>query len=744
MLDIFDQKGFEITAMKYSDIKAGTLPGTFKIGAIDNVPDISAAGTGDASVWFLGPRAENQALLNGLIEEALNHIYRFRGDYLPGDPAAITPAIKSSLSYQRSVETMNAAYRELLGFMKDNATPFFSLRYQGHMLWDNTLPALAGYFAAMLHNPNNVSIQASTSTTPLAILVGWDLCRMFGFPFSGECEPWSHLTADGSLANIEASWALREAKFLPFAARTAMLTSAPDFDKLKPVRPVSVKICDGTNVDLLNADPWQLCNIKLDDCLALPQNIADACGIDDVFSVWDLLIRCGINTRGWLPLLQDALTGIGGTPVVLVPSTKHYCWPKMAAVCGYGSHALIDVFVDADARMDIKRLDAQLQHCLEQRIPVVQVVAVLGSTEESAIDPLTDILALREKFRNQGLDFNIHADAAWGGYAITALRNDFRLHQNDDQDNLFAAKAGEISLTDYASEQLQAIRECDSVIVDPHKWGYVPYPAGSVIYRQGELRRLTTFSSVYINADSSVRMTEPSVGVFGLEGSKPGAAAASVFLSHRCIRPSRSGHGRLIDTCINNARQFYIRLLCLNDERLNFIVTPLPRLPAERSNGDAEAQLRFIRARLLNKTSEAIFAEAETAAFFKQLGPDLNILDYAFNFRRADGGPNCDAAAFNAFNEQIYNVFHIDFEHGHKLRDHRYLLTKTTFNRREYGDEFFDAFSRRLGLSGAPPTLNCLRSVIMVPYVDHTGVGSFFNEIIEIIRETVSEIAASM
>ena len=174
MLDIFDQKGFEITAMKYSDIKAGTLPGTFKIGAIDNVPDISAAGTGDASVWFLGPRAENQALLNGLIEEALNHIYRFRGDYLPGDPAAITPAIKSSLSYQRSVETMNAAYRELLGFMKDNATPFFSLRYQGHMLWDNTLPALAGYFAAMLHNPNNVSIQASTSTTPLAILVGWD------------------------------------------------------------------------------------------------------------------------------------------------------------------------------------------------------------------------------------------------------------------------------------------------------------------------------------------------------------------------------------------------------------------------------------------------------------------------------------------------------------------------------------------------------------------------------------------
>ena len=38
---------------------------------------------------------------------------------------------------------------------------------------------------------------------------------------------------------------------------------------------------------------------------------------------------------------------------------------------------------------------------LEKEIPVISVVAIMGTTEESAVDPLTEVLDIREKFREK-------------------------------------------------------------------------------------------------------------------------------------------------------------------------------------------------------------------------------------------------------------------------------------------------------------------------------------------------------
>ena len=43
-------------------------------------------------------------------------------------------------------------------------------------------------------------------------------------------------------------------------------------------------------------------------------------------------------------------------------------------------------------------LEDILNKHLEKQIPVVTVVAVMGTTEESSIDPLTDILKIRKDF----------------------------------------------------------------------------------------------------------------------------------------------------------------------------------------------------------------------------------------------------------------------------------------------------------------------------------------------------------
>lgn len=46
-------------------------------------------------------------------------------------------------------------------------------------------------------------------------------------------------------------------------------------------------------------------------------------------------------------------------------------------------------------------LRERLQKCVDGAIPVISVTAVIGSTEESAIDPLTEVLDIREEFKRK-------------------------------------------------------------------------------------------------------------------------------------------------------------------------------------------------------------------------------------------------------------------------------------------------------------------------------------------------------
>lgn len=69
-----------------------------------------------------------------------------------------------------------------------------------------------------------------------------------------------------------------------------------------------------------------------------------------------------------------------------------------SAFLGMGTDNEIDLYVDADARMDMAELDRALAECLDSRNPVLMTVAVLGSVEESAADPLESILELRDRF----------------------------------------------------------------------------------------------------------------------------------------------------------------------------------------------------------------------------------------------------------------------------------------------------------------------------------------------------------
>lgn len=88
----------------------------------------------------------------------------------------------------------------------------------------------------------------------------------------------------------------------------------------------------------------------------------------------------------------------------------------------------------------------------------------------------------------------------------------------------------EMYLSSYVHEQLSALHHCDTITVDPHKSGFCPYPGGAICYRD---RRMNSFLS--ITTKVLYYHGKMILGDVGIEGSKPGAAAAGVMMANRVI-----------------------------------------------------------------------------------------------------------------------------------------------------------------------------------------------------------------
>ncbi len=178
---------------------------------------------------------------------------------------------------------------------------------------------------------------------------------------------------------------------------------------------------------------------------------------------------------------------------------------------------MVGIEVDFSARIDMKLLEENLLDCANNHTAVYAVVAVIGSTEEGAVDRLSKIVELRAKMQNEhGLSFLIHADAAWGGYFATMLSRNVpggAVTKPVDNDGSIKKPEPEQYLDPETREDLTALENTDSITVDPHKAGYIPYPAGSLVYRDGRMRHLVTWSSPYLSQGSA-----ENIGIYGVEG----------------------------------------------------------------------------------------------------------------------------------------------------------------------------------------------------------------------------------
>ena len=690
----------------------------------------------EMGAWFLGPKAENAAILKSLINKALDKHIDDRLSLYENDPIYITDELKASEEYQKSIEKLHIESNNLFNLLK-GSVPFWSYRWQSHMNWDTTLPSLIGYFSAMLYNPNNVAAEGSPITTVLEMKVGDQLCEMLGYNVEEENtsipRAWGHITCDGSIANNEAMWAARNIKYFVFSLRKAIAEQP----SLKALESLMVKLCNGSYKAISELSDWELINIKIDDALGLPEQIEKEFGIP-IDTLTEILNEYSIQNIGFNGLTAQLDKNIK-SPIIIAPSHIHYSWPKSAAVLGIGANHVKRIPLDLDARMDINALEAAIIAAKESQTPIAMVVVIIGSTETSAVDSLKKVILLREKYNAQGIDFSIHCDAAWGGYFAAILRPGTSSEDKSKNKNTELPFPKYSMFSEYVSKQYEYLHLADSITVDPHKAGFIPYPAGGLCYRNGALRNIVSFTAPVVYHGG----IDATVGVYGMEGSKPGAAAAAAFLSHTVIPLNQDGYGKILSQCIFNGKRTYCEFLTMAEADDEFIIKTVQRLPSERqqkSSAAIEKEYLKIKEEINPLSNAAIYANPEYMHLFSELGGDQAITSYAFNFKH-EGKINTNIDLINELNFEIFKQLSLSVSRTN-LQEVPLIITQSQFDIPSYGKIFVNDFKKRLGIiDPEDKAINFLITTTTNPWISDTAIGNFIPTIKEILRTTViSEI----
>lgn len=137
----------------------------------------------------------------------------------------------------------------------------------------------------------------------------------------------------------------------------------------------------------------------------------------------------------------------------------HGCIAQAMDLCGLGMEALRIIPMNDRFELDPETLERAVAADRSDGFTPFLVVGTAGSVDVGAID---DLAALADIAHKEGMWF--HVDGAYGALALLA--------------------------PDLAP-RLAGIECADSVAFDFHKWGQVPYDAGFLLVRDGELHRAT-------------------------------------------------------------------------------------------------------------------------------------------------------------------------------------------------------------------------------------------------------------
>jgi aromatic-L-amino-acid decarboxylase len=166
---------------------------------------------------------------------------------------------------------------------------------------------------------------------------------------------------------------------------------------------------------------------------------------------------------------EASVTGLAGSPRArfYTSDQAHSSIDKAAMTLGFGREGVLRVASDAYFRMKPEALREAIEKDLDDGILPLGVIATLGTTSTTSVDPVEEIAALAQEF---GLW--LHVDAAYGGpaAALPEIRPLFK-----------------------------GWERADSIVVNPHKWLFTPIDCSVLYMRDPEdLKRAFSLTPEYL------------------------------------------------------------------------------------------------------------------------------------------------------------------------------------------------------------------------------------------------------
>lgn len=198
---------------------------------------------------------------------------------------------------------------------------------------------------------------------------------------------------------------------------------------------------------------------------------------------------------------------------IAASANAHYTHRRMCRVlnCDF-----IEIPVDSNGIPDVTFIENNAGQ-------IGTVVVTLGTTGLGYVEPLSDVLKAAWKH-----DIRVHADAAYGGF-FTLIRNQLP-----------------------SQKHWEALRQTDSIVIDPHKHGLQPYGCGSVLYKDAGVGKYFKHDSPYTYFTSD----DLHLGEISLECSRAGAAAAALWTTLEILPLNDTGLGSILTSTRNAALLF--------------------------------------------------------------------------------------------------------------------------------------------------------------------------------------------
>ena len=178
--------------------------------------------------------------------------------------------------------------------------------------------------------------------------------------------------------------------------------------------------------------------------------------------------REGVAGNSGHSVRDDGICG-PGSPVLRIYASEqaHSSVEKSAMALGIGRRGLAKIGTDSEFRMDVQALESAIATDLLEGVRPFAVVATVGTTSTTSIDPVPRIAEVCEKHQ-----LWLHVDAAYAGAAAIL------------------------------PEQRHILEGCDradSFVVNPHKWLLTPMDLSAFYCRRPEmLRRAFSLTPEYL------------------------------------------------------------------------------------------------------------------------------------------------------------------------------------------------------------------------------------------------------